>query len=349
MCEGPATAQSRVIMGKADENRQYRRRPAPIRAHPAFPTLVALWFAALLGIGSLLFPAHPLMRLAGLAGASPMIVLAARIAIAVVAGLLGCGLGLLIARKLARGGSRTMREEPDARHHPTMRDIEAEGPRQPILAHEELGDEGLGPVWEDGPAEDRITEEFPAPPRYDSPWLADEDGHIWSEELAEAPLALSASDVLTESDVLAEGEMPAENRASPEGTLPVMADAVPQRPLAELGMVELVERLALAVQNKQGLARSLPANAGDMVRRLDAEVQASTAAYASLADIATMAPAAAKMPHLPPSESMVTFPDASLRRSHMPEQAAPAVGEPDREADALRSALETLRRMSGTA
>lgn len=330
-------------MGKADENRQYRRRPAPIRAHPAFPTLVALWFAALLGIGSLLFPAHPLIRLAGLASASPMVGLAAKIAIAVVAGLLGYGLGLLIARKLARGGARTMREEPDARHHPTMRDIEAEGPRQPILAHEELGDEGLGPVWEDEPAEDHITEEFPAPRRYDSPWLADEDGHIWSEELAEAPLALS------ESDVLAEGEMPAANHAPPEGTVPVMADAVPQRPLAELGMVELVERLALAVQNKQGVARSLPANASDMVRQLDAEVQASTATYASLADIATMAPATAKMPHLSPNESTVTFPNASFRRSHTPEQAAPAFDGPDREADALRSALATLRRMSGTA
>ena len=30
---------------------------APISTHPAFPAIVALWFAALLGLGSLVLPA----------------------------------------------------------------------------------------------------------------------------------------------------------------------------------------------------------------------------------------------------------------------------------------------------
>ena len=33
-----------------------RPAKAPISTHPAFPAIVALWFAALLGLGSLVLP-----------------------------------------------------------------------------------------------------------------------------------------------------------------------------------------------------------------------------------------------------------------------------------------------------
>lgn len=337
MCEGPATAQVKVIMGKANDTRHGRRKPAPIRSHPAFTMLVALWFAALLGFGSLFLPVQSLERLADFApsDAAPLIGHALRLVVAILAGLAGYALGALIARKVAQGPVRTAREEPRARRAPTMRDIEADAPRRPIIAHEELGTEGLGPVPEVFPEDEPVAEELPVPPRYDSPWLADEDGHVWSEELADAPLALSERDIL------------------PEGTVPVMAagvaDGVAERPLTELGMVELIERLAHAIQLKQGLARSLPAHAEDMVRRLDADVQASHAAYASLMDISNLKSPASKAPTALPAETAMTFPPASFRRSPALEEARAAVIEPDRETVALRSALETLRRMSGTA
>ncbi len=41
---------------------------APISSHPAFPAIVALWFAALLGLGTLILPVGLLERLAASRG-----------------------------------------------------------------------------------------------------------------------------------------------------------------------------------------------------------------------------------------------------------------------------------------
>ena len=109
-----------------------------ITAHPAFPLVVALWFAALLGLGSLILPAALIERLAvstGIANlipaAAPPLGFTARIAIAVAAAVLGALLGLLTARKTARPAPETARR----------RSIKSdENPRrQPVKAHEELG------------------------------------------------------------------------------------------------------------------------------------------------------------------------------------------------------------------
>lgn len=327
-------------MGKGNDSRHGRRKPAPITAHPAFAALVALWFAALLGLGSLIPSIDPLVRMLGLQAASPLMHLLLKIALAAFMGLIGFLLGSAIAGLFARGRTRSPAEEPAATRAPTLRDIEADAARRPIIAHEELGTEGLGPVQQEAWAEEQDQAEIPPAEeeivreRFDSPWLADEDGHIWSEELADAPLVLSTHDIL------------------PDGTTPV----APERPLAELGMAELIERLAHAIQNRHGVAPTLPDNAAEMVRRLDAEVQGNNTAYASFREIEALSaanpaqdPAPADRAATGPVDKAVIFPDASARRAQGIERGEIAIPEGDKEADALRSALETLRRMSGTA
>jgi hypothetical protein len=113
----------------------------PISVHPAFPAIVALWFAALLGIGSLVLPAVLLDRLVSATGlasvvpaASPPLGMTARSIIAVVGALAGAVVGVAIARRVAQahepnGESRTAKV--------------AGGSRRPISVHEELGGEGV--------------------------------------------------------------------------------------------------------------------------------------------------------------------------------------------------------------
>ncbi|WP_156167337.1 sulfite exporter TauE/SafE family protein [Aurantiacibacter marinus] len=79
----------------------------PVSAHPAFPAIVALWFAALLGIGTLIVPVQLIEQFisaTGIAGvvssAAPPLGFTARAAIALVATILGALLGLFAARRM---------------------------------------------------------------------------------------------------------------------------------------------------------------------------------------------------------------------------------------------------------
>lgn len=90
-----------------DTDDGYGAKP-PISLHPAFPAIVALWFAVLLGLGSLVLPAALLERAAlasGLASlapaAAPPLGLTARLVIALVAAGAGALGGLALARRLA--------------------------------------------------------------------------------------------------------------------------------------------------------------------------------------------------------------------------------------------------------
>jgi hypothetical protein len=109
----------------------------PISLHPAFPGIVALWFAALLGLGSLVLPPVLLERAVvgtGLASlvpmANPPLGFAARGVIALVATLAGAGLGVAIARRVARAHS----PGPESRIAKL-----ASGSRRPLSVKDELG------------------------------------------------------------------------------------------------------------------------------------------------------------------------------------------------------------------
>jgi hypothetical protein len=111
---------------------------APISTHPAFPFIVALWFAALLGMGSLVVPVALIEQIAvstGLASivpaTAPPLGITARALIALAFTGIGALTGLLIARQIAKAHM----PKPSRRYPASM--------HRPIDAHAELGAEGL--------------------------------------------------------------------------------------------------------------------------------------------------------------------------------------------------------------
>lgn len=171
----------------------------PISKHPAFPAIVALWFAALLGIGSLVLPASLFEAAIGASGiasvlpaAEPPLGVTARILIALVAALLGVISGLLIARKIAAAQGQPIRAP---RRAPPAAS-EALSAKRPISAHEELWSEGF-----DEPVE--VTPPAPIAGRRRALSVTDESGP--SEFLDSAPLPGGEAEiVLTEAPPAAE-------------------------------------------------------------------------------------------------------------------------------------------------
>ena len=113
----------------------------PISLHPAFPAIVALWFAALLGIGSMVLPVVLLERMVDVSGlaalvpaAGPPLGSTARILIALGAAIVGALGGLAIARRVAgaHGGERV-----------SVAGRFASGARRPIDINAEIGGEAL--------------------------------------------------------------------------------------------------------------------------------------------------------------------------------------------------------------
>lgn len=113
----------------------------PLSAHPAFPAMVALWFAALLGLGSLALPVvllESVVSATGLASivsaASPPLGMTARLLAALAAALAGGGLGVVIGRRVALAAAQGG-ESPFARLAP--------GLRAPLNIKDEVGAAGL--------------------------------------------------------------------------------------------------------------------------------------------------------------------------------------------------------------
>lgn len=132
--------------GAGERSSRKAARRAPISLHPAFPFIVALWFAALLGIGSLMVPVPLLERLAEASGlsaiipqAAPPLGFKARLALSIAATLGGGLVGLIIARKVA-GLHRAADASPRFSQIVASSGVNA---RRPISAHDELGETGL--------------------------------------------------------------------------------------------------------------------------------------------------------------------------------------------------------------
>lgn len=130
----------------------------PISSHPLFPAVVALWFGALLGLGSLAIRPTLLEAVVMKIGldliipaAAPPLGITARILIAITMAAAGAVLGTVLALRIGRDqGGATHRKRGLA----TARSAAAAGPplwskrepvasgpsRRPISAHEELGE-----------------------------------------------------------------------------------------------------------------------------------------------------------------------------------------------------------------
>ncbi|MXO70353.1 hypothetical protein [Alteraurantiacibacter buctensis] len=185
----------------------------PLSAHPAFPFIVALWFAALLGIGSLVVPVPVIERLVELTGLSsvvpqtaPPLGFTARALIALACTAGGGLFGLLLARKVAQ-----------AHRAPAPRkDRGQAAARRPISAHDELGEEGfdgnaprgrraLAIVDEEAPSE--VFELAPLPGKH-LPLSALDLDEAEALELAEAD-AFDLADETAEAVTDEPGDLPA--------------------------------------------------------------------------------------------------------------------------------------------
>jgi len=196
-----------------------------ITAHPVFPLIVALWFAALLGLGSLILPVTLIEKLVVTSGlpslisaTEPPLGFTARAAIALICTLVGALIGLFAARQVARS-SRSRPAESTMSPSEFVR-------RQPLNAHEDLGEGGfdakpgarrrsLAIGEEERPSE--FFQSAPLPYAGDSVPLPETDAGIetdqpetqnqtvaaGSQSLAE-PLDLSAEGVLAEPDTAIE-------------------------------------------------------------------------------------------------------------------------------------------------
>jgi hypothetical protein len=214
----------------------------PVSAHPAFPVIVALWFAALLGLGSLVLPSVLIERIVVAVGlpsvldaAQPPLGVTARIATALIATAFGAAAGLVIARRVVAANA----PKPTRRAATLQRAAAGEGmsAKRPISAHEELGEEGL----EAAPAE-------PARPTLAGRRraLTAEEG-ARSEFLDFAPLpGQAAAPPLEPLDL----EMFAETEPGPEPEADEDASVVAERaagdPHAQFGTASLSERRPFA-------------------------------------------------------------------------------------------------------
>lgn len=116
-----------------------RRRP--ITGHPAFAPLIALWFAALLGLTVAVLPALVLERILAAAGLGELVplTLPVRIAASAVAAAIGALVGYGLARPFtqrAAGDPRPLYAESE----PPFDDAASEAPaRRPLRVREEFG------------------------------------------------------------------------------------------------------------------------------------------------------------------------------------------------------------------
>ena len=151
-------------MGKTAKNGAERKAARPsVATHPAFPAIVALWFAALLGIGFLVLPAALLEGVIAATGlpaivpaAAPPLGLTARMLLGGTAALVGAILGFLLARKVA--GMQSAPKAPKVRRVAETRGLAVP---QPLNVDEIEADRIESPApADDEPAERTDPKEF---------------------------------------------------------------------------------------------------------------------------------------------------------------------------------------------
>lgn len=278
---------------------------APISSHRAFPAIVALWFAALLGLGSLALPVALIERLVALTGlgsawpaAQPPLGVTARLAIALVCAALGAFVGVYLARKVA--ASQTV-ESPRRRKAAPIEaaewDLEA---KRPLSPREDLGfdsidaaDEADRPLGLGRRRALAVTEESGRSDFLEAAPLPGQQAHV-AEALDLGVFEDEAPEPQAEPVEERRGRRPAEVIEPEDQVEPEPADFAPQwqraervdepveafdlaldpdnladeepveaapahastaeRPLSELGIVELVDRFARSLQRRSEAA-----------------------------------------------------------------------------------------------
>lgn len=220
---------------------------APISAHPAFPLLVGLWFAALLGLGTIVLPSGFLEKAVGVTGLpiDAPLSLGARATFAVLAALVGLAGGLVFARRLAEKHAAG----PRIPRHRALGDGRSVRPR-PLSVHDDLGEEAISPSSEEEQAPRRrraltVSDIEPADDLEAAAPLYDSEAYSFVEpaRALEVPEAAAESDAPEVREPAPEVRKPRNVPVSP--FVPVQPI---DGPLEELGIVQLVERLGRSMQ-----------------------------------------------------------------------------------------------------
>jgi hypothetical protein len=297
-----------------DRDIQHDMAPAkaPVSAHPAFPAIVGLWFAALLGLGTIVMPAVVLEQIAtatGLASvfppAEPPLSAAGRGMFALLATLLGLIGGLALARRVARAHDTA---RPTRRRTAGGRST----PPRPLSVIDDLGEEAiaapaiagalpgrrraLAVTDEAQPSEFLMTAPLPGesdvpelslepheepmserPSEFDAPQATDElDLGVLTSAPAEVPVIPAYVPELDtrKPRAVTAPPAPATDPVAETASEPIdpftapLAEAPIDKPLEDLGMVQLAERLGRSLQQRL------------IVREAEAEAEAEAAAEA---------------------------------------------------------------------
>lgn len=271
----------------SDKPKRKTAAQPPVSAHPAFPVIVALWFAALFGIGSMVLPIGLFEGFAltsGLAdvyaAAQPPLGATARIAVAIAAGIIGAGAGLFVARRIASAQTGRPVTRRAAATDESW-EVAVKTAKRPISAHEELGEGGLDadepePAREPIPGRRRplaVTDEnapsdflsfAPLPGRsaneaeepldlvgFDAPVDPAEEAEPEVDMATFGTASLSRAPIFEEPHFVTQPAALATEAEAEPATAPLpLAD----RSLGDLGMVELVERFAQALERHKNVA-----------------------------------------------------------------------------------------------
>ncbi len=277
-----------------------KRSSAPVTAHRLFPALAAVWFAALLGLGSLAIPGSLLGAIVVKTGlpalvpaAAPPLGFTAHLLVAFALAMFGAALGLALGLRLRPAGFTEARSaetivpvaqpEADNVYKVRARDAHPDAPpRRPLVLTEAFAEPLVEAAAEPEPelAEPLLRRKRSLPDsepvRETGPWLPEfTPGGIGAiRPLDLAALDLSDPDIAEAEIAGAEvAKLPAEPAPAPETAAipaaPALIAATPQlptgfaaalpdvsdgkwspvagAPLESLGLVQLIERLALAI------------------------------------------------------------------------------------------------------
>ena len=268
----------------------------PISAHPAFPLIVGLWFAALLGLGTIVLPAVVLEKAAGMTGLSDVfpqadapLTAGARAAFALLATVLGLVGGLMLARRVAEG-----QVVPRAPRRRTPLGGGGAAPPRPLSVHDDLGEAAIAPaideqhkpipgrrralaaIEDERPSDFLLAAPLPGDEAASPPQLpAEEDAmserpsdieipapHDEAADEADAPEPYVPSlDTRKPRDFAAPPPHESAPEAAPESTgetlEPLSLEPI-DAPLEDLGMVQLAERLGRSMQRRLSESKPQP-------------------------------------------------------------------------------------------
>ncbi len=278
--------------------------PAPITRHPLFPAIVSLWFAALFGMGSLALRTAHLESLVGalhidalVPAAAPPLGFTARILVALALAVIGALVGWMAGRRLARIGTANPRRDeagspavdavPDAAEawaddedlarleaaRPPAAATPATGRRRPLAMQEDhttptpvrmaKHENPLDPEILDLSALEQMGfDRTPAPPEpAPAPEVTVTEALERAREAPALPIEPQPAPVVEPRAEIPAPPLPA------AGAARLLA-----APLDTLGLVEMVERLALALaRHREALAAALTADAPVIASRPVAE------------------------------------------------------------------------------